>query len=101
MVGVLRLLHRKPNQIVAGDIDVGGHDRIQFPGQVARKNRAVHRLVAQFDANLGAIAIDELGGVLATHQGHVVTGHQKLCPQQGAVGGSEDQNVARHALSFS
>ncbi len=82
MVGVLRLLHRKTDQVIAGYFDVGRRDRVKRPGQVAREDRAVRRLVAQLDANFGAVAIDQFGGVLAADQGHVVTGHQKLCRQQ-------------------
>ena len=100
VVGVLRLLHREADEIVAGDVDLGGRGRVEFAGQIAREDRAVHRLVAQLDAHFGAVAIDQFGRLLAANQGHVVTGHQELCPQQGAIGGSEDQNVARHALSF-
>ena len=82
MVGVLRLLHRKTHQIVARKINIAGRDRVQFPGQVAREDRAVHRLVAQLDANFGAVAIDQLGGLVTANQGHVVTRHQQLCRQQ-------------------
>ena len=82
MVGVLRFLHRKTNQIIAGRIDVGGLDRVQDPRQVAREDRPVGRLVAQLDANFGAVAIDEFCRLLPANQGHVVTRHQKLCRQQ-------------------
>jgi hypothetical protein len=100
MVGVLRLLHRKADQIVAGKVDLGGRGRVQFAGQIAREDRAVHRLVAQLDANLGAVAIDEVCRLPPANQGHVVTRHQKLCRQQGAIRCPKDQNVARHTLSF-
>ena len=82
VVGVLRLLHRKTDQIVTGNVDVPGRDRVQFPGQVAREDRPVHRLVAQLDANFGAVAIDQFCGLLAANQGHVVTRHQQLGRQQ-------------------
>ena len=82
MVGVLRLLHRKPDQIITGKVDIGGRGRVQFAGQVAREDRPVHRLVAQLDANLGTVAIDEFCRLLPANQGHVVTRHQKLCRQQ-------------------
>ena len=99
MVGVLRFLHGKTNQIVTGKIDVRGRGRVQFPGQAARKDRPVDRLVTQLDANFGAVAIDEFCGLLPANQGHVVTRHQQLCRQQGAIRGPKDQNVARHTLS--
>ena len=82
MVGVLRLLHRKADQIVTGEVDVAGRDRVQLPRQVARKDRPVHRLVTQLDADFGAVAIDEFGRLLPANQGHVVTRHQQLRPQQ-------------------
>ena len=100
MVGVLRLLHRKTHQIVAGKVDLGGRRRVQLAGQIAREDRAVHRLVAQLDANFGAVAIDEVCRLPPANQRHVVARHQKLRRQQGAVRGSKDQNVARHTLSF-
>ena len=100
VVGVLRLLHRKADQIVAGEVDLGGRGRVQLAGQIAREDRAVHRLVAQLDAHFGAVAIDQFRRLLPADQGHVVTGHQQLRRQQGAVGGPKDQNVARHTLSF-
>ena len=64
--------------------------------EVAREDRPVHRLVSQLDANFGTVAIDEFCSLLPANQSHVVTRHQQLCPQQGAVRGSKDQNVARH-----
>lgn len=82
MVGVLRLLHGKANQVITGNVDVGGRGRIQGPWEVARDNRPVHRLITQFDTNFGAVAIDELCGLFPTNEGHVVTRHQKLGPQQ-------------------
>ncbi len=100
MVGVLRLLHRKADQIVARKVDLGGRGRVQLARQIAREDRTMHRLVAQLDANFGAVAVDEVGRLLPANQGHVVPRHQKLCRQQGAIGGSKDQNVARHTLSF-
>src|SRR3954454_23357483 len=91
--------HGETNQTVTGKVDVRGRCRVQGARQIARKDRPVRRLVAQLDANLGAVSIDQLCGLLATNQGHVVTGHQQLCRQQGAIRGSKDQNVARHAPS--
>ena len=82
MIGVLRFLHGKTHQIITGEIDVGGRGRIQGARQIARQDRAVHRLVTQLDANFGTIAIDELCGILPANQGHVVTRHQQLCRQQ-------------------
>ena len=99
MVGVLWFLHRKTNQVIAGRIDAGGLDRVQDPRQVAREDRPVGRLVAQLDANFGAVAIDEFCRLLPANQGHVVTRHQKLCRQQRAIRGPKDQNVTRHAPS--
>jgi hypothetical protein len=78
----LRLLHRKAHQIVTGKVDLGGRGRVQFARQIAREDRAVHGLVAQLDANLGAVAVDEVCRLPAANQGHVVTRHQKLCRQQ-------------------
>jgi hypothetical protein len=100
MVGVLRLLHRKANQIVTRDIDFTGRDRVQRPRQVAREDCPVHRLVTKLDANFGAVAIDEFCGFFPANEGHVVTRHRELRAQQGAVGGPQNQNIARHALSF-
>ena len=100
MVGVLRLLHRKADQIVAGKVNLGGRGGVQFAGQIAREDRAVHRLVAQLDANLGTVAIDEVCRLPPANQGHVVTRHQKLRRQQGAIRGPKDQNIPRHTLSF-
>ena len=85
MVGVLRLLHRKADQIVTRQVDVGGRGRIQFARQIAREDRPVRRLVAQLDANFGSVAIDQFRRLLAANQGHVVTCHQQLCRQQGAI----------------
>ena len=99
VVGVLRFLHRKANQIITGRIDVGGLDRVQDARQVAREDRPVGRLVAQLDANFGAVAIDEFCRLLPANQGHVVTRHQEFCRQQRAVRGPKDQNVTRHAPS--
>ena len=82
VVGVLRLLHRKTDQIITGKVDIGGRGRFQFSRQVARKDRAVHRLVAQLDANFRTIAIDEFCRLAPTNQGHVVTCHQQLCRKQ-------------------
>ena len=58
MVGVLRLLHRKTDQIITGEVDFGGVVASSLPGS-SRENRAVHRLVAQLDANFGTVAVDE------------------------------------------
>jgi hypothetical protein len=90
VVGVLRLLHRKTHQIVSRQVDILWGGGVEFSGQVAREDGAVLRLVAQLDADLGAFAVDELCRVLAADQGHVVTGHQELGCQQGAIGGSEN-----------
>ena len=70
------------DQIVTGDVDILRPVRVELSGQVAREDRAVHRLVAQLDAHFGAVAIDQFGGLLAADQRHVVTGHQKLGRQQ-------------------
>ncbi len=99
VVGVLRLLHRKADQIVTGDVDVTRRRRIQLSRQVAREDRPVGRFVAQLDAHFGAVAVDQFRGLGAAHQGHVVAGHQQLRCQQRAVRGSENENVARHGLS--
>ncbi len=53
MVGVLRFLHRKTDQIITGRVDIGRFGRIQSAGQVARKDRAVVGLVTQLDADFG------------------------------------------------
>ncbi len=82
MVAVLRFLHRKTDQIVTRKVDVGGHGRVQEPGQIARKDRPVPRLVTQLDADFGAVAIDEFGGIIPANQSHVVTRHQELRCQQ-------------------
>ena len=89
MVGVLRFLHGKTDQIVAGKVDLRGRDRVQLAGQIARENRPVHRLVAQLDANLGPVAIDQFCGLLPADQSHIVTRHQQLRRQQGAVRSSQ------------
>ena len=68
--------------IVAAEIDVLGRRRVQFSGQVTREDRAMVRLVAQLDANLGPIAIDELRSHLPTNQRYVVAGHQQLRRKQ-------------------
>jgi hypothetical protein len=86
----LRFLHRKANQIVTGGIDVVRLDRVQDTRQVAREDRPMGRLVAQLDANFGAVAVDEFCRLLPANQGHVVTRHQKLCRQQRAVRGPKD-----------
>jgi len=91
--------NRKAHQIVAGKVDLGGRGRVQFAGQIAREDRAVHRLVAQLDANLGAVAIDEVCRLPPANQGHVVTRHQELRRQQRAIRGPKDQNVMRHVSS--
>jgi hypothetical protein len=70
MVGVLRFLHRKTDQIIAGGIDVGGFDRVQDARQVTREDRPVGRLVAQLDANFGTVAIDEFCRLLPANQRH-------------------------------
>src|SRR5579863_4151191 len=59
----------------------------------------MRRLATQLDANFGPVAIDEVGGIFSTNQGHVVTRHQQFGRQQRAIRGSKDQNVARHSLS--
>jgi hypothetical protein len=82
MVGVLRLLHGQRGEVVTGNIDVARCSRIELAGQIARKNRTVHRFVTQLDANLGAVAIDEFRRLLPADQGHVVTRHQQLGPKQ-------------------
>ncbi len=99
VIGVLRLLHCQANQIVAGDVDVLRRNRVELAGQVAREDRAVHGLVTQLDANFGAVAIDQFGGLAAANQRDVVTRHQQLGRQQRAVRGPKDQNVTRHDLS--
>jgi hypothetical protein len=40
------------------------------------------RLVAQLDADFGAITVDEFCGVLPANESHVVTSHQQLRCQQ-------------------
>ena len=70
------------DQVVAREVDILRRHRVELAGQVAREDRPVHRLVAQLDANFGAVAIDQFGGILAANQGHVVTRHQKLGRQQ-------------------
>ena len=82
MVGVLRFLHGKSNQIITGKVDVWGRGRVHLARQVAREDRTMSRLVTQLDANFSTIAIDEFCSLLPTNQGHVVTRHQQLCPQQ-------------------
>ena len=99
VVGVLRLLHRQTDQIVTGKVDIPGRARVQFPGQVAREDRPVRGLVPQLDANFGAVAIDQFCGRLPANQRDVVTRHQQLGRQQRAIGGSKDQDVARHTLA--
>jgi hypothetical protein len=69
-------------KLSAGKVDLHGRGRIQGPRQIARADGAAHRLVTELDANFGAIAIDEVCGLLPTDQGHVVTCHQQLCRQQ-------------------
>jgi hypothetical protein len=59
MVGVLWFLHCKSDQIITGNIDIGGCCRVQLAGQIAREDRPVHRLIAQFDTNFGTVAVDE------------------------------------------
>ncbi|MEH2688197.1 hypothetical protein DXU04_25220 [Bradyrhizobium diazoefficiens] len=100
VVGVLRLLHRKADHVVTGDVDIGRRHRIELAGQVAREDRPVHRLVAQLDADLGTVTVDQLRGLGAADQGDVVSCHQQLRAQQGAVGSPENQYVARHVSSL-
>ncbi len=99
VVGVLRLLHRQTNQIVTRDVDVLRRDRVELAGKIAREDGAVHRLVAQLDADFGAVAVDQFGGLAAADQRDVMTRHQQLGRQQRAVRGPKDQNVTRHDLS--
>jgi hypothetical protein len=99
VIGVLRLLHRKANQVVAGNVDIGGRDGVQFAGQITRRDRPVLGLLAQLDADFGALPIDEIGGLPPANQGHVVTGHQQLRSQQGATGCSQHENIAGHVVS--
>ena len=99
VVGVLRFLHGKTDQVVTGNVDVRRRGRVQGPRQIARQDRPVHRFVTQLDANFGTVAIDEFCGLLPANQGHVVTRHQQLRRQQGAIRGSKDQDVTRHASS--
>jgi len=47
-----------------GDVDVLRRNRVQLSRLVAREDRAVHRLVAQLDANFGAVAVYQFGGIL-------------------------------------
>ena len=82
MVGILRFLHRKTNQIITRKLDLRGWCRIQGPRQIAGKDRPVRRLVTQLDANFGTFAIDEFCGLLTANQGHVMTRHQQLRCQQ-------------------
>jgi len=82
MVGVLRFLHGKTNQIITGKLDVCGRGRVQGPRQIARQDCAVRGLVTQLHAYFGTLAIDEFCSVLSTNQRHVVTRHQQLCRQQ-------------------
>ena len=82
MVGVLRFLHRKTDQLITRKVDVGGRDGVQLSRQFVRKDRPVRRLVTQLDADFGTFAIDEFGGIAPANQGHVVTRHQELRRQQ-------------------
>jgi len=69
VVGVLRLLHGKTDQIITRDVDVIRRGRIQLSRQVAREDSPMARLVAQLDADFGAIAVDEFCGVLPANEG--------------------------------
>jgi hypothetical protein len=82
MVGVLRFLHGKTDQIITRKVDVGGRGRVQGPGQIAREDRPVHGLVTQLDANFRTVAVDQFRSFLPANQSHVVTRHQQLCRQQ-------------------
>jgi len=98
VIGVLRLLHGEADEVIALQVDLIGRGRIQFAGQIAGEDRAVVLLVAQLDADFGTVAVDQLRSLLAADQGHVVTGHQQLGCQQRAVGGSKNQDIARHVF---
>ncbi|GJD59867.1 hypothetical protein IFDJLNFL_5798 [Methylobacterium dankookense] len=99
VVGVLRLLHGEADEVVAGDVHVLRRHRVELARQVARMDRPVLGLVAQLDPDFRALAVDQVGRLLPADQGHVVPGHQKLRPEQGAVGSAQDQDVACHAVS--
>ena len=100
VVGVLRLLHRKADHVVAREVDIARRHRVELAGQVAREDRPVHRFVAQLDAHFGTVTVDQLGGLGAANQGHVVARHQQLRAQQGTVGSPENQDVTRHIPSL-
>ena len=68
MVGILRLLHGKTNQIVTGDVNGIRRDRVQGPGQIAREYPPVYRFITQLDANFGTFAIDEFCGLLPANK---------------------------------
>jgi hypothetical protein len=96
VIGVLRLLHRQADEVVALQVHLIGRGRIELAGQIAGEDGALVLLVAQLDADFGTVTVDQFGGLLAADQGHVVTGHQQLGCQQRAVGGSENKDIVRH-----
>src|SRR5262249_51540388 len=91
-----RLLHGERYEIIAFDLDLTGLHGVELARKITRKDRAMRRLIAQLDAHLGAIAIDELGSLPAADQRDVVACHQKLGAEERTVGGAEYQNVASH-----
>lgn len=82
MVGVLRLLHRKADHVVTRQVHIGRRHGVELAGQVAREDGAVNGLVTQLDSHLGPLAVDQLRGLGAADQGHIVPRHQQLRAQQ-------------------
>lgn len=82
MVGVLRLLHRKADHVVTRQVHIGRRHGVELAGQVAREDGAVNGLVTQLDSHLGPLAVDQLRGLGAADQGHIVPAISSFVPSR-------------------
>jgi hypothetical protein len=58
------------------------------------------RLIAQLDAHIGALGIDEVGGGLTADKRHILPGHQKLGAKKRTIRGPEDYDAICHDSPF-
>jgi hypothetical protein len=85
---VLRLLHRKDDQIEAFDIGVIGRARGQRAGQFLRRHVDRGRATPYREPHDGAFAIDQIRSRFGADERDPMSRHQQLRPKQRPVGGA-------------
>ena len=100
MVRVLGFLHGKPHQIVARGNDVLRGTGGEAPRQIVRADGSVFILALQLDPYFRAFRANQVRGLPAANQGHIMPRHQQLGAEKGAVGRAKDKNFTCHVFVF-